>query len=129
MRSHRRCESQVGSNAQNFLLKYLERLDDPTEVDVDADSTSAFPELNTVSQRNQQPFFLKVSYHRPHSPYDPPGRFWQRATSAKTVSESKFPRGREYASRNWDARVSLYILRQYYYCIQCCILLFCYFFV
>jgi arylsulfatase A-like enzyme len=25
-----------------------------------------------------QPFFLKVSFERPHSPYDPPERFWRR---------------------------------------------------
>ncbi|MBW7998146.1 MAG: arylsulfatase [Candidatus Glassbacteria bacterium] len=25
-----------------------------------------------------EPLFLKVSFHRPHSPYDPPARFWTR---------------------------------------------------
>ena len=29
--------------------------------------------LETYNQ--DEPFFLKVSFHRPHSPYDPPGRF------------------------------------------------------
>lgn len=28
--------------------------------------------------REQQPFFLKVSFERPHSPYDPPQRWWDR---------------------------------------------------
>ena len=27
------------------------------------------------SYNREEPFFLKVSFHRPHSPYDPPGRF------------------------------------------------------
>jgi arylsulfatase len=28
--------------------------------------------------RKEQPFFLKVSFERPHSPYDPPQRWWDR---------------------------------------------------
>ncbi len=28
--------------------------------------------------RRPEPFFLKVSFARPHSPYDPPARFWAR---------------------------------------------------
>jgi len=28
--------------------------------------------------RKPQPFFLKVSFERPHSPYDPPQRWWDR---------------------------------------------------
>ena len=30
--------------------------------------------LSSLSGANTQPFFLKVSFHRPHSPYDPPAR-------------------------------------------------------
>lgn len=29
------------------------------------------------SYKGQEPFFLKVSFARPHSPYDPPERFWK----------------------------------------------------
>jgi len=34
--------------------------------------------------KQQQPFFLKVSFHRPHSPYDPPERFLN-ATAAPSA--------------------------------------------
>ncbi len=32
--------------------------------------------------RRPEPFFLKVSFARPHSPYDPPERFWKRYADA-----------------------------------------------
>ena len=32
--------------------------------------------------RRPQPFFLKVSFERPHSPYDPPKRWWDHYSSA-----------------------------------------------
>lgn len=32
---------------------------------------------------SDQPFFLKVSFHRPHSPYDPPERFLNRTLAPK----------------------------------------------
>lgn len=32
--------------------------------------------------RRPEPFFLKVSFARPHSPYDPPERFWNRYAEA-----------------------------------------------
>jgi arylsulfatase len=34
------------------------------------------------SYARAEPFFLKVSFARPHSPYDPPQRFWDRYASA-----------------------------------------------
>jgi arylsulfatase len=36
--------------------------------------------LNTYEQ--DKPFFLKVSFARPHSPYDPPERFWKQYKDA-----------------------------------------------
>ena len=41
------------------------------------------------------PFFLKVSFHRPHSPYDPPGRI------IKQFKQSEIPK--PYVSGTWDA--------------------------
>ena len=37
----------------------------------------------------QKPVFLKVSYHRPHSPYDPPKRFWEKHMSRKNDPKYK----------------------------------------
>ena len=34
------------------------------------------------SYQRPEPFFLKVSFARPHSPYDPPERFWRRYQDA-----------------------------------------------
>lgn len=34
------------------------------------------------SYQRPEPFFLKVSFARPHSPYDPPQRFWDRYADA-----------------------------------------------
>jgi arylsulfatase len=34
------------------------------------------------SYRRDEPFFLKVSFARPHSPYDPPERFWKMYADA-----------------------------------------------
>lgn len=33
--------------------------------------------------QRSEPFFLKVSFARPHSPYDPPQRFWDRYAAAE----------------------------------------------
>ena len=42
-----------------------------------------------------EPFFLKVSFARPHSPYDPPARFW------KQYEDAPIP---EAYTGNWDDR-------------------------
>jgi arylsulfatase len=39
--------------------------------------------VNFISDYNRaEPFFLKVSFARPHSPYDPPERFWRQYEGA-----------------------------------------------
>lgn len=39
--------------------------------------------VNFIDAYNRtEPFFLKVSFARPHSPYDPPERFWKRYAEA-----------------------------------------------
>lgn len=39
--------------------------------------------VNFIEGYNQpRPFFMKVSFARPHSPYDPPERFWRRYAEA-----------------------------------------------
>ena len=39
------------------------------------------PSAFCASYNKPQPFFLKVSFERPHSPYDPPKRWWDRYDS------------------------------------------------
>ena len=34
-------------------------------------------------KKEQHPIFLKISYHRPHSPYDPPKRLWDKHMKKK----------------------------------------------
>lgn len=54
----------------------------------------------------QDPFLLKVSYHRPHSPYDPPKRLWnkhqQRAKNHTNITEPKYTRNIGTKSSSWD---------------------------
>ena len=45
---------------------------------------------------SDQPFFLKVSFHRPHSPYDPPGRL------LNSTPASMLPEEHVSADGGWD---------------------------
>ena len=51
--------------------------------------------LNHSLSGTESPFFLKVSFHRPHSPYDPPKRLLD------ATPESELPP--VYAGSDWDA--------------------------
>jgi arylsulfatase A-like enzyme len=44
-----------------------------------------------------QPFFLKVSFERPHSPYDPPERFWRRYQDAALPLATSAPWAAKFA--------------------------------
>jgi arylsulfatase len=52
--------------------------------------------IANASAAPQQPFFLKVSFHRPHSPYDPPERLLN-ATPASELPPV-------YVGASWDAQ-------------------------
>ena len=51
---------------------------------------------NYAASSPSKPFFLKVSFHRPHSPYDPPARLFN-ATPASSLPPVR-------VSGTWDAR-------------------------
>ena len=56
--------------------------------------------LSQISQHDrQEPFFLKVSFHRPHSPYDPPQRWIDRYK----LEDMPDP----YQGGNWDNRYAI----------------------
>ena len=44
-----------------------------------------------------EPFFLKVSFERPHSPYDPPERIWRRYQDAALPPANMAPWAAKYA--------------------------------
>eukprot|EP00927_Polykrikos_kofoidii_P005727 TRINITY_DN12279_c0_g1_i1.p1 TRINITY_DN12279_c0_g1~~TRINITY_DN12279_c0_g1_i1.p1 ORF type:complete len:568 (+),score=67.67 TRINITY_DN12279_c0_g1_i1:178-1704(+) len=49
--------------------------------------------------RDSEPWLLKVSFHRPHSPYDPPQRFFEKVgLPPQPVAKAKADRG----NRSWD---------------------------
>ncbi len=48
------------------------------------------------------PFFLKVSFARPHSPYDPPERFWKMYEKADIPKAVVAPWAKRYAKRGSD---------------------------
>jgi len=54
------------------------------------------------SYDRSQPFFLKVSFARPHSPYDPPERFWKRYASASLPPARVGKWAAKYAPRSWE---------------------------
>ncbi|AQT68967.1 Arylsulfatase [Anaerohalosphaera lusitana] len=60
-----------------------------------------------------EPFFLKVSFARPHSPYDPPKRFWemyeQDDMPAPYIGDwvDKYAEYNNYASSSWRAARSV----------------------
>lgn len=58
--------------------------------------------INTYEQ--DAPFFLKVSFHRPHSPYDPPERFLQMYEDTELPKASVGSWARKYAPRSDDSR-------------------------
>jgi len=65
-----------------------------------ADTAMRF--LNTYER--PEPFFLKVSFERPHSPYDPPQRWMDRYHEAAIPDPkiAKWARERGYEKRSWD---------------------------
>ncbi len=50
----------------------------------------------------KQPFFLKVSFARPHSPYDPPERLWRRYAAAQLPEAKAGKWAAKYAPRSWE---------------------------
>lgn len=50
-----------------------------------------------------QPWFLKVSFARPHSPYDPPNRWWDRYASAPLPQAVAGKWADRYRERSWPA--------------------------
>ena len=56
--------------------------------------------INFLKTYNQtEPFFLKVSFHRPHSPYDPPGAFMDQYRPQDMPDP--------YTGGNWDSRYAV----------------------
>lgn len=56
-----------------------------------------------INQYDQtEPFFLKVSFARPHSPYDPPERFWRMYEDADLPAAAVGEWADAYAPRNND---------------------------
>jgi arylsulfatase A-like enzyme len=49
-----------------------------------------------------QPFFLKVSFARPHSPYDPPNRFWNRYADSELPKAVAGKWADKYRPKSWD---------------------------
>lgn len=47
----------------------------------------------------EQRMFLKISYHRPHSPYDPPERLFEKYLQSKTLVPK-----RQINNTSWDAK-------------------------
>lgn len=56
--------------------------------------------LETYSR--PEPFFLKVSFARPHSPYDPPERFWKLYQDAPLPAAAVGRWAARYAPRSWE---------------------------
>ena len=52
------------------------------------------------SYHEPEPFFLKVSFERPHSPYDPPKRFWKEYEKADLPKAKVGNWAAKYASRS-----------------------------
>jgi arylsulfatase A-like enzyme len=52
------------------------------------------------SYQRAEPFFLKVSFARPHSPYDPPERFWRRYQDADLPAATVSPWAKRFAPRS-----------------------------
>jgi arylsulfatase A-like enzyme len=51
-----------------------------------------------------EPFFLKVSFERPHSPYDPPERIWRRYQDAALPPANMAPWAAKYAKPSGNER-------------------------
>lgn len=64
------------------------------------------------SYSDADPFFLKVSFARPHSPYDPPQRWWDFFSKRDLPRPSVAPWAAKYAGRNsnrddiWHGKLS-----------------------
>ena len=79
--------------------------------------------------RRPGPFFLKVSFARPHSPYDPPQRFWDRYQAAPIPAAAHAAWSEKYRPRNsarddiWHGDVGAEAVRQarqgYYGSVTC----------
>jgi arylsulfatase A-like enzyme len=70
------------------------------------------------SYERAEPFFLKVSFIRPHSPYDPPGRFLKAYEDAAIPEVKVGEWAGRYAARSgsgddiWHGRLSADVVRQ-----------------
>lgn len=70
------------------------------------------------SYSNPDPFFLKVSFARPHSPYDPPQRWWDFFAKRDLPKARVAPWADKYAQRNsekadiWRGRLPDDVVRQ-----------------
>lgn len=49
-----------------------------------------------------EPFFLKVSFARPHSPYDPPNRYWKRYEDASMPKATTGKWAEKYRPKSWE---------------------------
>ena len=56
------------------------------------------------SYQRAEPFFLKVSFARPHSPYDPPERFWRRYQDADLPAAAVAPWAKRFRAAQRTAR-------------------------
>ena len=64
--------------------------------------------VNFIEGYNRnEPFFLKVSFARPHSPYDPPERFWKRYADAELPPARAGKWAAKYAPRSSDSPSAL----------------------
>jgi len=61
--------------------------------------------VNFIETYNRtEPFFLKVSFVRPHSPYDPIGRFWKKYENANLPGAAVGSWAAKYAPRSDNGR-------------------------
>ncbi len=54
------------------------------------------------SYQRSEPWFLKVSFARPHSPYDPPQRWWDRYKDADLPKAEMGSWADKYRPKSWD---------------------------
>jgi arylsulfatase len=64
-------------NDNKNFLDYFDNNDDDDDDDKNNDHRQQ------QKKKEQHPIFLKISYHRPHSPYDPPKRLWDKHMKKK----------------------------------------------
>jgi len=57
---------------------------------------------SNTNHNSDPPLFLKVSYHRPHSPYDPPKRLWDKHASNSQTNPQQYSRNIGKYPSSWD---------------------------